>query len=447
MQSQGPAIISNSLFENNSGGSAGGLFLLGNAAQTSITDSTFQNNVTTNPDYGYGGAITVWFGADVTISNSLITNNQARYGGALYNEAENALISLDQNTIVTENLATVSGGGIFNSHGTLTLTNVDINNNSAGENGGGLEVGFAGTANLTNISLNGNTAVGNGGGIDNAGGFITLIHVNFSNNNAGEEGGGFSISSLGTANHTESIFNANTANKGGGLSNSASTLTLSQTTISNNSAVMSGGGIFNQGLTTISNSTLNGNTGSPGGAIATEGALYLTNVTISGNDGNGQGGGLANYGEAYLTNVTFYGGRAGESLLYNFGSTSYQTTTLKNVVIDSGVTGIGCEIGGAIPITSAEHNLSRDDSCSLNSTGDIQNTDPKLGLLTDNGGTTLTHLPQLGSPLIDAGTTIDAPAVDQRDEPRPIGLTVDIGAVERQPDDGIFGVYLPFVIR
>jgi hypothetical protein len=56
--------------------------------------------------------------------------------------------------------------------------------------------------------------------------------------------------------------------------------------------------------------------------------------------------------------------------------------------------------------------------------------DPKLGLLADNGGPTLTMALLPGSPAIDAGNTFLAPATDQRGFSRPAGLAADIGAFE-----------------
>lgn len=60
-----------------------------------------------------------------------------------------------------------------------------------------------------------------------------------------------------------------------------------------------------------------------------------------------------------------------------------------------------------------------------------------LGPLADNGGPTLTHLPGLGSPAIDAipagtaGLCDRTLATDQRGAVRPQGTACDIGSVER----------------
>jgi hypothetical protein len=83
--------------------------------------------------------------------------------------------------------------------------------------------------------------------------------------------------------------------------------------------------------------------------------------------------------------------------------------------------------------------LSSDDSCGFIAAGDLQNTDPKLRPLQNNGGPTLTHALLPGSPAIDAAplaSCVDAQAnplvADQRGETRPQGGACDIGAYELQ---------------
>lgn len=79
----------------------------------------------------------------------------------------------------------------------------------------------------------------------------------------------------------------------------------------------------------------------------------------------------------------------------------------------------------------------------FNEFGDVTSVnDPALGPLTDNGGLTLTHLPQLGSPALDGGA-FTCSAVDQRNFLRPVDLSpfdgapgCDAGAVEAQTNEG-----------
>ena len=63
-------------------------------------------------------------------------------------------------------------------------------------------------------------------------------------------------------------------------------------------------------------------------------------------------------------------------------------------------------------------------------TGNIAD-DPLLGALADNGGPTRTHALLTGSAAVNAGTSTDAPATDQRGVARPQGAGVDIGAFEQ----------------
>src|SRR5206468_417447 len=61
-------------------------------------------------------------------------------------------------------------------------------------------------------------------------------------------------------------------------------------------------------------------------------------------------------------------------------------------------------------------------------------TDPLLGPLANNGGPTLTYAPQVGSPVIDAGSNPAGLTTDQRGTgfARVSGLATDIGAFEQQ---------------
>ncbi|MEZ4570770.1 MAG: choice-of-anchor Q domain-containing protein [Thermomicrobiales bacterium] len=155
-------------------------------------------------------------------------------------------------------------------------------------------------------------------------------------------------------------------------------------------------------------------------------ALDLENITLS----NGKsvigfnGGGIYNNGTTTLTNSTLSGNTAntfGGGILNNGG-----TVMLAATIIANSTSGGNC---AGTPVTSQGANLSDDGSCNLNQPGDLNNTADNLGPLADNGGPTLTHLPQSGSAAIDAALSC-ATDTDQRGVSRPQGLACDIGSVE-----------------
>jgi hypothetical protein len=192
-------------------------------------------------------------------------------------------------------------------------------------------------------------------------------------------------------------------------------------------SIAEGGGIFNQyqGTLTINNSTLSGNSaitvhsgfpaGSYGGGIRNwSGAtLSINNSTLSGNS------------------AQHYGG------IDNRGSATFQNSIL------AGNSGGNCFSGESI-ITSKGYNLSSDGSCDFDGPGDLNNTNPMLGPLQNNGGPTKTMALLPGSPAIDAGSPSGCTdgqghllKTDQRGQPRPNTEDTggcDMGAYERQSD-------------
>ena len=68
-----------------------------------------------------------------------------------------------------------------------------------------------------------------------------------------------------------------------------------------------------------------------------------------------------------------------------------------------------------------------------------------FGLLANNGGGMLTHMPLPGNPGIDAGS--GCPSFDQRGVIRRQGLACDAGAVEYAPGAVTPWQYAPVVLR
>jgi hypothetical protein len=122
---------------------------------------------------------------------------------------------------------------------------------------------------------------------------------------------------------------------------------------------------------------------------------------------------------------------------------------LTNTILAYSSAGGNCS--GAL--TAAKFSLSSDNSCALTGlvNGHSPNgLDPLLTALGNYGGPTLVHMLKLGSPAIAGVVGNDAPATDQRGQPRPgSDGSYDIGAVERQPNDSSLAprVYLPLALK
>jgi hypothetical protein len=125
------------------------------------------------------------------------------------------------------------------------------------------------------------------------------------------------------------------------------------------------------------------------------------------------------------------------------GSSGNPSYTIKNTILANN--GSDNCVGGLStnhPITSLRHNISSDAGCEMfTEPGDLQDTDPLLGPLQDNGGPTLTHALLIGSPAIDAVTFSDCSDTgenlldtDQRGHDRQTGTGCDIGAFEFNAD-------------
>jgi len=287
---------------------------------------------------------------------------------------------------------------------------------------------------------------------------VKLSRMTF-RNGAGQEDGGGIYNCFGTLTVIDSIITGNRISSGhgsfgygAGIYNCpSSTLTLINTTISNNSALI-GGAICNGGMLTIMNSTLSGNVARQheGGAIANYGTLIITNSTFSGNvarssllgsvaGGILNGGLFQSAGTLAINNSTLSGNVARGGKGGGIFNVKGSTVVLQNSIVANNA---GGNCSGAV--TSHGYNLSSDGTCDFDSTGDLNDTDPKLGSLRNNGGPTKTLALLPGSPAIDSGNPSGCTdrrghllKTDQRGQPRHDKEDAggcDRGAYERQKD-------------
>lgn len=302
-------------------------------------------------------------------------------------------VALNLSDITIANGSGGNGGGIYNNFGTISITSTVFYNNFALFGGGGI-INF-GMMNFSDSTLTSNNAIaGGGGGIAN-GGTLNITNTTFSNNSNGNQGG--------------AIFNFGV-------------LTMSNSTVSYNHAIGGGGIVTSVGSTTnIINSTFYSNTATvvsyEGGAISNAGILTITNSTFADNSAAGNGGGISN-------SPTYSG-----------------VVSLRNTIIANSPSGGNC-FGIT---TNGGNNIDDDSTCGWGTAnGSMSNTDPRLGSLSNNGGSTQTIRVLPGSPAID-GVTFNAPngcpSTDQRGALRPIGARCDIGAYEAGY------LFLPLILR
>ena len=405
-------------------------------------------------------------GGVLTATNCVFSGSYATRGGAIRNDSGVAYFSA---CVFTGNSAfgTPGAGGALDNSGTLTADLCTFIANSAVGEGG--------------LSSGGD---GEGGAICNFG-TMTILRSTFTNNYAeGDEGAnglaGYFGDDPGMSGGDGGAEGSGGAGNGGAIYN-AGTLRLINSTFVANLGAGANGGAGGAGGDSIGGPSTSGGSGGGGGAGGTGvgavfnlGSVQLVNCTFalnSGSGGNGGAGGAGGSGAVIggnggsggsggsgfgaisglssfcgLTNCTFgsdQGTRGAGAAGGSAGTGSYRNGN-PGASGGEGISG-GISAGGAGAVntlladtggncsgsvTDLGHNLSSDSSCGFANIGSMNNTDPKLGPLANNGGPTLTMALLPGSPAIDAGDTSLAPATDQRGFPRPAGLAADIGAFE-----------------
>lgn len=271
--------------------------------------------------YNSGGSPTL---SNVTFSENL-ANGYSSSGGGIYNNSSNPTLS---NVTFSGNTCTgdyCRGGGMYNYGSSPNLTNVTFSSNNAGIGGGMGNDSSSPT--LTNVTFSGNSATYNGGGmVNDYNSNPTLTNVTFNSNSASQEAGGM-YNGGSNPNLSNVNFSGNTANFGGGMFNYGSSPSLTDVTFSNNSAQSNGGGMLNNGSSpSLTDVTFSNNSAQSGGGMfnGSSSSPILTNVTFSGNTTTNYGGGMSNDSSSpILTNVLF----SGNTAVYGGGMYNYQSSS------------------------------------------------------------------------------------------------------------------------
>jgi hypothetical protein len=138
-----------------------------------------------------------------------------------------------------------SGGGMYNSDGSPTVTNSTFSGNEANRRGGGMYNISNSSPVVTNSTFSGNSAENNGGGMYNISDSSPVVtNSTFSGNSAGNIGGGMYVLNCNPT-LANVIFSGNSAgNWGGGMYATFSGPMLTNVAFSGNSAGSRGGGMF-----------------------------------------------------------------------------------------------------------------------------------------------------------------------------------------------------------
>jgi hypothetical protein len=365
---------------------------------------------------------------------------------------------------------TVDGGGgdrLFDAYDfdvageQVSITGLTFTDGSVATSGGAIRsspgIGEAPDVTITDSVLidNESTSV-KGGAVAVYGGGVTVRDSVVSENDAADAGGGVYAFGLTSDVVIErSTFSGNTvaSGDGGGIyvfrSYNGAGLTVDSSTLSGNevAAGRGGGGITIFGLdgpATIENTTVSGNSAANRG-----GGVYLytnqdepvtiRNSTIVDNIAGETGGGVYRYGfdnlgEGDEDNVAISSSIVANNTAPDDGDLGDQYSADGFAVDGSFILGFSLveDDGGAVTTEAPAGS-------------NIFGTDPGLGPLADNGGPTLTHLPALTSPAIDAGIA-NALATDQRGFSRTVDQATvanaagsdatDIGSVELEAVPG-----------
>jgi CSLREA domain-containing protein len=311
------------------------------------------------------------------------------------------------------------GGGIQVDQADLVLRRSSVSGNHAdGNYGGGIELNGDENASFTmaRSALSGNSSDSDSGALEAGDGPVVIQRSKVIGNTSGGTAGGLYLDMSEASRIVNSTISGNRGNSAGGIGGYGP-LTIENSTIANNRALTGGAGGVD-----INN----------GGS-----SFVLRNSTFAGNSADGDGGGLLIGGVMGLqANALTIVRNSSEDGGGVFNDTDSPVEFQNTLIALNQAAGVGEDCanspGAGDEFDSLGHNLLSEldtDSCEgFDATGDFVNSNPKLGKLKNNGGSTQTVALKKGSPAINKAAK-SAPNKDQRGERR--GKKPDIGAYER----------------
>ena len=440
-----------------------------------LDDVTVLDGFTISGGYAYGSPLGSNGGgilnknSNLNLNHVVLESNGANKGGGMANIDSTATLS---DVTIRVNVGH-EGGGMYNSGSDPVLNTVSFNNNVGMDSGGGM-CNNQSNPRMTNVTFNKNLSNGDGGGIHNQESNPGLVNVTFSENTASKRGAGM-FNAQSSPILTDVTFSKNSSSEaGGGMHNiTNSNPKLNRVIFESNSAGFSGGGLSNYygSNSVLKDVVFRSNTAEIGGGLHNDnGNPILTNVLFYDNDADRGGGMSSSFGNLVLTNVTFSSNIAniGAGLFPNEANLTLNNVTFSNNMAQFFGGGIFADRSTYVAINSIFWGNSPDQISTMDTSVTITysvvqgdslypgegnlNTDPKLGLLQDNGGFSLTHALLEGSSAIDTGSQDICPSTDQRGYHRPVDgdnngvARCDMGAYEYGSYLS-FDVFLPSVTR
>lgn len=320
----------------------------GNGGAVYVQESTFNfKNGTLSGNYAwrYGGAININETAILTLEgNCVIQDNVARAGGGISQEAGGCVIDINSKGVLIKNNQAIAnegivggitangqGGGILIEKGTFRMSTGKILNNYASRNGGGVSCYVSRLIGDVNAEITGGEISRNSAGIS-GGGIDLYADKVFDPSNpqpteTKDDNGPNGLNDV-VVTLTNGILHSNSAKNGGGIyvginsDNSTAEMTISssytESTIYGNTATGNGGAIgLNHGTVTVESGNFSNNTAENGGAIYLgDGDMSMNNIYIHGNTATKSGGGV------YLANGTLTIEGADKNKIINNTATS-----------------------------------------------------------------------------------------------------------------------------
>lgn len=232
---------------------------------------------------------TIELGPDIFLSNLIIDRSLTFVGAGATNtmligDGTGSVIVIEPDVAVELDGVTImggnsdQGGGIFTVSGQLTINNSIITENTATVSGSGIFT-YAGSVEINNSIITNNSLTETGGGIDTVAGTIRVNNSTISDNTVNQDGAGLNTTTATVYIENSTIANNAATGNGGGVATQAGAIYLNNVTVTENSA-FSGGGVSNDvGLVTTQNSILASNIGVDCEGILQSGGYNIIQVT------------------------------------------------------------------------------------------------------------------------------------------------------------------------